>query len=44
MLKTQNYHWNVEGPNFPDLHALFMTQYTELFFAVDLIAERIQRA
>jgi len=24
MLKTQNYHWNVEGPNFPGLHALFM--------------------
>lgn len=42
MLKTQNYHWNVEGPNFPGLHALFMTQYSELFLAVDLIAERIR--
>ena len=42
MLKTQNYHWNVEGPNFPGLHALFMTQYSEMFLAVDLIAERIR--
>jgi starvation-inducible DNA-binding protein len=42
MLKTQNYHWNVEGPNFPGLHALFMAQYSELFLAVDLIAERIR--
>jgi starvation-inducible DNA-binding protein len=42
MLKTQNYHWNVEGPNFPGLHALFMVQYSELFLAVDLIAERIR--
>jgi len=42
MLKTQNYHWNVEGPNFPGLHALFMTQYSELFLAVDIVAERIR--
>jgi starvation-inducible DNA-binding protein len=42
MLKTQNYHWNVEGPNFPGLHALFMAQYSEMFLAVDLIAERIR--
>ena len=42
MVKTQNYHWNVEGPNFAGLHTLFMTQYSELFLAVDLIAERIR--
>lgn len=42
MLKTQNYHWNVEGPQFPGLHALFMTQYNELFLAVDEVAERIR--
>ena len=42
MVKTQNYHWNVEGPNFPGLHALFMTQYNELFLAVDVVAERIR--
>lgn len=42
MVKTQNYHWNVEGPNFPGLHAMFMAQYSELFLAVDAIAERIR--
>ncbi|MDX2095726.1 MAG: DNA starvation/stationary phase protection protein [Alphaproteobacteria bacterium] len=42
MVKTQNYHWNVEGPQFPGLHAMFMTQYSELFLAVDAIAERIR--
>ena len=42
MLMTQNYHWNVEGPRFPELHALFQTQYEELFAAVDTIAERIR--
>jgi starvation-inducible DNA-binding protein len=41
-LKTQNYHWNVEGANFRALHLLFEEQYNELFAAVDLIAERIR--
>lgn len=41
-LKTQNYHWNVEGPHFPALHALFMQQYTDLALAIDEIAERIR--
>ena len=41
-LKTHNYHWNVTGPQFNDLHAMFMTQYTELWNSVDLIAERIR--
>jgi starvation-inducible DNA-binding protein len=41
-LKTHNFHWNVTGPQFNDLHAMFMTQYTELWTAVDLIAERIR--
>jgi starvation-inducible DNA-binding protein len=41
-LKTHNYHWNVTGPQFNDLHAMFMVQYTELWTAVDLIAERIR--
>lgn len=42
MLKTQNYHWNVEGPNFRGLHLLFEEQYNELFPAIDIIAERIR--
>src|SRR4051812_33693613 len=41
-LKTHGYHWNVRGPNFSSLHALFMTQYTEMWTAIDLIAERIR--
>ncbi|MGQ0553142.1 MAG: Dps family protein [Planctomycetota bacterium] len=41
-LKTHNFHWNVRGPMFSTLHALFMTQYTELSLAVDEIAERIR--
>lgn len=42
MLKTQNYHWNVEGPEFASLHTLFETQYGDLFAAVDTLAERIR--
>ena len=41
-LKTHNFHWNVEGPMFNTLHAMFMQQYTELWNAVDPIAERIR--
>ncbi len=41
-LKTHNFHWNVTGPKFNDLHAMFMAQYTEMWGAVDLIAERIR--
>ncbi len=41
-LKTHNYHWNVTGPRFRDLHLLFEEQYTELATAVDEIAERIR--
>ncbi len=41
-LKTQNFHWNVTGPNFQSLHQLFMAQYTDLFNSNDLIAERIR--
>jgi starvation-inducible DNA-binding protein len=41
-LKTQNYHWNVEGPMFRALHLMFEEEYIELRDAVDLIAERIR--
>jgi len=41
-LKTHGYHWNVEGPNFASLHALFMAQYTEMWTAIDEVAERIR--
>ncbi|WP_407343742.1 Dps family protein [Pengzhenrongella phosphoraccumulans] len=41
-LKTHNYHWNVVGPMFLSLHAMFEVEYTELALAVDEIAERIR--
>ncbi len=41
-LKTHNFHWNVTGPMFQPLHAMFEEQYTELAEAVDEIAERIR--
>ncbi len=41
-LKTHNFHWNVTGPMFNTLHAMFEEQYTELATAVDEIAERIR--
>jgi starvation-inducible DNA-binding protein len=41
-LMTHNFHWNVQGPMFNTLHTMFMTQYTELWTALDEIAERIR--
>lgn len=41
-LTTHNFHWNVTGPMFNTLHQMFMGQYTELWNAVDPIAERIR--
>jgi starvation-inducible DNA-binding protein len=38
--KTRNYHWNVLGPQFNDLHKFFEEQYTELTEVVDDVAER----
>ena len=41
-LMTHNFHWNVTGPQFNSLHAMFMGQYTEQWGAIDVIAERIR--
>ena len=41
-LQSHNFHWNVRGPMFQTLHVLFMEHYTELWNALDLIAERIR--
>ncbi|RVD75471.1 MULTISPECIES: Dps family protein [Pseudomonas] len=41
-LMTHNFHWNVTGPQFNSLHQMFMTQYTEQWSALDMIAERIR--
>jgi len=41
-LKAHNYHWNVEGSNFPQYHEFFGNLYEELHDAVDPIAEEIR--
>ncbi|WP_417239141.1 Dps family protein [Celeribacter halophilus] len=41
-VQTHGYHWNVEGPNFRQLHVLFEAQYQNLWGALDEIAERIR--
>lgn len=41
-VQTHGYHWNVEGPNFRQLHAIFEQQYQNLWGALDEIAERIR--
>jgi len=41
-LQTHNFHWNVTGPMFRELHLMFEEHYTELAQAVDDIAERIR--
>ncbi len=40
--QTHLCHWNVRGPGFFALHQAFEEQYTELFTAVDEIAERVR--
>ena len=40
--KTHGFHWNVTGPMFTSLHAMFDTQYNELWDSLDEIAERIR--
>ncbi|MDQ2996504.1 MAG: DNA starvation/stationary phase protection protein [Chloroflexota bacterium] len=41
--KTRNYHWNVVGMHFRDLHKLLEEQYEELDAAIDLVAERSRK-
>jgi len=40
--KTLNYHWNITGPHFHDLHKLLDTQYHELLETIDSVAERVR--
>jgi starvation-inducible DNA-binding protein len=42
-LKAQNFHWNVEGPLFPQLHELFGNIYEEVYESVDPFAENIRK-
>ena len=41
-IKTQNFHWNITGPNFIGLHLLLETHYKELDDAIDVVAERMR--
>lgn len=41
-LQTHNFHWNVTGPQFRELHLMFEEHYNEMAVAVDDIAERIR--
>lgn len=41
-LKAHNYHWNVEGPDFPQYHKFLGKLYEEVFEATDAIAEQIR--
>jgi starvation-inducible DNA-binding protein len=43
-LKAHNFHWNVTGPLFPQLHELFGTVYTEVYGSIDDFAENIRKA
>jgi starvation-inducible DNA-binding protein len=40
--KVRNFHWNVKGSDFFDLHQLFEELYNEAFNNIDAIAERIR--
>ena len=42
-LKTQSYHWNVIGPDFPQLHDFFGDLYAELQTGVDDLAEQVRQ-
>jgi starvation-inducible DNA-binding protein len=41
-LKAHNYHWNVEGPLFPQMHELFGNIYEEVYGSLDDFAEKIR--
>jgi starvation-inducible DNA-binding protein len=41
-LKSHNYHWNIEGNNFPQYHDFLNNFYNEVFLQNDLIAEHIR--
>ncbi|MCB9202430.1 MAG: DNA starvation/stationary phase protection protein [Flavobacteriales bacterium] len=40
--KLRNFHWNVEGPDFFELHEIFEQEYEQVKLQIDEIAERIR--
>ena len=41
-LKAQGFHWNVEGPDFSELHGFFQEIYEDAYSAIDPTAEYIR--
>lgn len=41
-LKSHNYHWNIEGPNFTQYHSFLGDLYDEVFDSIDPLAEHIR--
>lgn len=42
VIKAQNFHWNIEGPNFPQYHAFLGDLYSEVYGSIDKTAEYIR--
>ena len=41
-IKAANFHWNVEGPDFPQYHEFFGEYYADIYGTIDTIAEYIR--
>jgi starvation-inducible DNA-binding protein len=41
-LKSHNYHWNIEGPNFPQYHEFLEGFYNDVWAQTDPIAEHLR--
>jgi len=41
-IKTQNFHWNIEGSDFPQYHEFFNTLYEDVNATIDPIAEYVR--
>jgi len=41
-VKASSFHWNIEGPNFPQYHKLLNKIYNEVYNARDEFAENIR--
>jgi starvation-inducible DNA-binding protein len=42
VIKAQQFHWNVEGPDFPQYHEFFGDLYAEVYASLDKTAEYIR--
>jgi starvation-inducible DNA-binding protein len=42
VIKAQNFHWNIEGPNFPQYHEFLGNLYEEVYGSIDKTAEYIR--